>query len=809
MLERTLTAEGYAVEAAADGGAALAAVERNLPDAIVLDVTMPGIDGLAVTRRLRAKGLRVPILLLTARDAVAERVAGLDAGRRRLPGQAVRPRRAVRAGPGAAAPQRAAVGGRRARVRRPDAASTGIARRAATTSSSPAARRSCSSCCCATPAGVVTRELALEEVWGGEHEATPNAVDRYVGYLRRKLGDPPLDPHGPRRRLPPGPRGDERLRARAGDARARVAVAAAVAIALAVVLLVIAVPKLLEADLRGELDDRLRRRPRRSRGSTRTVPGQLTEAGALEGGGLLRAGRGPGSRIVARSRALGGRVLPIDQDVLRDRQPRLADARLGTDPVRVFTAPLGELGAGRGERRRGRSSASDLGVVEHTVDRARVLIAICALVAALIAAALATWLTRRALRPLTRLNAGAREIGRAGDPSQRLPEPPITDEVGELAHTLNAMLASLERAQEAEHRFVGDASHELRTPLTALRGNAAYLAKHGPDEAVVQDIADGAERLSSLLDDLLALAREDAAAPLHAEPVRARGAGRTARSSSTTPGSSGEREALQRAVDNLVRNAHKHGTRRRHGHRRRRRHRGLHRRPRTKAPAPTDLRPCLRALPPRASGARRGLGLGLAIVRRSPSATAAASRSTARAYARPARPTAGTDPRFGGRAESVVGGNSTTIAAVGRRTDRWCPASGRRRRSTIGLAEVEEAGGARCAPAPATIRPTRPRRAGAARAGGGGARGGARGGRGVGGRGVRSAVGPRARGGAPRPPPVARAARGGRRGARPPRRPSPSGPATLWPGEGVSVSMDAATYALPDPRCNGDGPLRA
>src|SRR3954453_21465966 len=80
MLLRTLAAEGYSVEAAADGGAALAAVERSLPDAIVLDVTMPGVDGLAVTRRLRAKGLRVPILLLTARDAVHERVAGLDAG---------------------------------------------------------------------------------------------------------------------------------------------------------------------------------------------------------------------------------------------------------------------------------------------------------------------------------------------------------------------------------------------------------------------------------------------------------------------------------------------------------------------------------------------------------------------------------------------------------------------------------------------------------------------------------------------------------------------------------------------------------
>src|SRR5918997_2144780 len=80
MLERTLAAEGYAVAAVGDGGTALARVERSLPDLIVLDVAMPGLDGLAVTRRLRAKGIGVPILLLTARDAVEERVAGLDAG---------------------------------------------------------------------------------------------------------------------------------------------------------------------------------------------------------------------------------------------------------------------------------------------------------------------------------------------------------------------------------------------------------------------------------------------------------------------------------------------------------------------------------------------------------------------------------------------------------------------------------------------------------------------------------------------------------------------------------------------------------
>ena len=78
-LARTLGAEGYET-GAADGGAALAEIERDPPDAIVLDAVMPGVDGLAVARRLRAKGLAVPILMLTARDGVSDRVAGLDAG---------------------------------------------------------------------------------------------------------------------------------------------------------------------------------------------------------------------------------------------------------------------------------------------------------------------------------------------------------------------------------------------------------------------------------------------------------------------------------------------------------------------------------------------------------------------------------------------------------------------------------------------------------------------------------------------------------------------------------------------------------
>jgi two-component system, OmpR family, response regulator MprA len=190
MLERTLTAEGYDVSAVADGGSALAQVERSLPDVIVLDVAMPGLDGLAVTRRLRAKGLPVPILLLTARDALHERVQGLDAGaddylvkpfeveeltarirallrRNHPPGDQLAHADLILE-PDSLAARR---GGREVSLTRREAELLELLMRNARS--------------------VVTRELALERVWG-EGEASANVVDRYVAYLRRKLGDPPL-----------------------------------------------------------------------------------------------------------------------------------------------------------------------------------------------------------------------------------------------------------------------------------------------------------------------------------------------------------------------------------------------------------------------------------------------------------------------------------------------------------------------------------------------------------------------------------------------------------------------------------------
>jgi two-component system response regulator MprA len=191
MLARTLQAEGYAVDAAADGGAGLAAVERSVPDLLVVDVTMPGVDGLALCRRLRAKGLGVPILLLTARDAVADRVAGLDAG---ADDYLVKPF--------AAEELLARVRALLRRGREPEEllafsdlvfdVRTRTARRAGRDLELSAREADLLELLLRNTRQVVRREVALERVWGGPAAASFNAVDRYISYLRRKLGDPPL-----------------------------------------------------------------------------------------------------------------------------------------------------------------------------------------------------------------------------------------------------------------------------------------------------------------------------------------------------------------------------------------------------------------------------------------------------------------------------------------------------------------------------------------------------------------------------------------------------------------------------------------
>jgi two-component system, OmpR family, response regulator MprA len=191
MLTRTLTAEGYAVQAVGDGGAALAEVERSMPDVIVLDVAMPGIDGVSVTRRLRAKGVPVPILLLTARDALQERVAGLDAG---ADDYLVKPfeTEELTARIRALLRRNLPPGEQLAFADLALDVESGIGRRAGRELGLTRREAELLELLLRNPRAVLTREVALERVWGGEAEASYNVVDRYIAYLRRKLGDPPL-----------------------------------------------------------------------------------------------------------------------------------------------------------------------------------------------------------------------------------------------------------------------------------------------------------------------------------------------------------------------------------------------------------------------------------------------------------------------------------------------------------------------------------------------------------------------------------------------------------------------------------------
>ena len=192
-LERALRVEGFAVESAGGGRAAIAAVARHPPAAIVLDVTMPDLNGRAVCARLRADGSRTPILILSARDEVADRVAGLQAGAddylvkpfaveelvarllallRRAGEEAVDgpdPSAAIEVGDLAIDPaaRTATRGGRDLQLTRRefDLLET-LARNAEI---------------------VMSRERLLELVWGYDWETDGNVVDVFVSYLRRKL----------------------------------------------------------------------------------------------------------------------------------------------------------------------------------------------------------------------------------------------------------------------------------------------------------------------------------------------------------------------------------------------------------------------------------------------------------------------------------------------------------------------------------------------------------------------------------------------------------------------------------------------
>jgi signal transduction histidine kinase len=352
--------------------------------------------------------------------------------------------------------------------------------------------------------------------------------------------------------------------------RLRVVAAAAAAILLAVVVVAVTVSVLVSEQLHSSLDRSLHDRAAEIAQLSVAAPAVLTQPGALDarvsGEQLSVEVLDRHGRLLARSLSLGAALLPADAapGVIASGRPVYRSARLGRERLRLYAAPLPSIG---GAAAGGAVVvAASTGDIRETLDRLHLIALVSAAGATLLAAAAAFVLVRRALRPLDELSRGAGEIERTADAARRLPEPATGDEVSRLAATLNRMLAALERARERERRFLADASHELRSPVTALRGNAEYLRRHGFDEATVADLAADAERLSLLIDDLLALAREDAGERPGQQVDLAALARAVAdgdpriRLEAPVPVLvAGEPTALHRAASNLLENARVHG----------------------------------------------------------------------------------------------------------------------------------------------------------------------------------------------------------------------------------------------------------
>jgi two-component system response regulator MprA len=187
-VRRALVLDGYEVLLAEDGLEAVPAIESRAPDAVVLDIGLPGIDGIGVCRRLRRSGNRVPILFLTARDAVADRIDGLDAG---ADDYLVKP---------------FDVGELKARLRallrrtngsddgelsfaelRLDPARHGVVIHDETFVELTRTEYRLLELLMRNPRQVLPHSMIYERVWEYDFGPTSNALRVYVGYLRRKL----------------------------------------------------------------------------------------------------------------------------------------------------------------------------------------------------------------------------------------------------------------------------------------------------------------------------------------------------------------------------------------------------------------------------------------------------------------------------------------------------------------------------------------------------------------------------------------------------------------------------------------------
>jgi two-component system, OmpR family, response regulator MprA len=195
-LALALTLRGYDVVVASDGDQALQQIRAGRPDAAIVDVLMPGVDGFDLCRRLRAAGDRTPILLLTARDAVDDRVTGLDAG---ADDYLVKPFAREELLARLRALLRRSLGGSSESLLRFSDLTLDVATREAWRGDRAIVLTRMEflllELLLRNPRQVLTRSLIFERVWGYDFGHSSNSLEVYVGFLRKKLeagGEPRL-----------------------------------------------------------------------------------------------------------------------------------------------------------------------------------------------------------------------------------------------------------------------------------------------------------------------------------------------------------------------------------------------------------------------------------------------------------------------------------------------------------------------------------------------------------------------------------------------------------------------------------------
>jgi two-component system OmpR family response regulator len=190
LLRRGLTAEAIDVDVAATGEDALRHTGQTAYDVILLDVMLPGIDGFETCRRIRKAGLGVPVLMLTARESVDDRVAGLDSG---ADDYMLKPFAFAELLARLRALQRRAGPGRDAVLQvddlRLDPVSRRVERDGTEIALSPT-EYAVLEALMRRPEEVVSRDALVTSVWGQEREPRSNIVDVYIGHLRHKIDEP-------------------------------------------------------------------------------------------------------------------------------------------------------------------------------------------------------------------------------------------------------------------------------------------------------------------------------------------------------------------------------------------------------------------------------------------------------------------------------------------------------------------------------------------------------------------------------------------------------------------------------------------